>query len=208
VLDICCSYGINAALLNHDVTMAELYEHYTSPRAGRLSTVELAAWDREFYEERRRPDAWPVIGLDIAARAVRYAQAVGLLDAGYTDNLELRPPGVRLSDELDAVGLITVTGGGSYLTERTFDALLSAAGHPVWVEAFWLRTVPFAPIAGALAAHGLRTTADTSHPRPQRRFTDEREQRYAVEAVRALGEDPAGLEEAGHYYTVLYEARP
>ncbi|TQF02155.1 hypothetical protein E6W39_07540 [Kitasatospora acidiphila] len=208
VLDVCCSYGINAALLNHDLTMAELYEHYTGRRAQRLSTVELAAWDKEFYEERRRPDAYPVIGLDIAARAVRYAQAVGLLDAACTDNLELEPPGPRLSAALADVGLITMTGGGSYITERTFDALLSGAGRPVWVSAFWLRTVPFAPIAETLAAHGLRTTADTARTYPQRRFTDEREQRYAVAAVRALGEDPSGLEEAGLFQTVLYESRP
>ncbi|MDH6139720.1 MULTISPECIES: hypothetical protein [Kitasatospora] len=208
VLDVCCSYGINAALLNHDLTMAELYEHYTSRRAQQLSTVELAAWDKEFYEERRRPDAYPVIGLDIAARAVRYAQAVGLLDVACTDNLELQPPGPRLSVALADVGLITMTGGGSYITERTFDALLSGAGRPVWVSAFWLRTVPFASIAETLAAHGLRTTADTARTYPQRRFTDEREQRYAVAAVRALGEDPSGLEEAGLFQTVLYESRP
>jgi hypothetical protein len=32
VLDICCSYGINAALLNHHVTLEELYDRYTSPK--------------------------------------------------------------------------------------------------------------------------------------------------------------------------------
>jgi hypothetical protein len=208
VLDVCCSYGINAALLNHDLTMAELYEHYTGSRARQLSTVELAAWDKEFYAQRRRPDAFPVIGLDIAARAVRYAQAVGLLDTASAENLELQPPGPRLRAALADVGLITMTGGGSYITARTFDALLSRAGHPVWVSAFWLRTVPFAPIADTLAAHGLRITEDSERTYPQRQFTDEQEQRYAVAAVRALGADPSGREEAGLFHTTLYQARP
>ncbi|MFF2148095.1 hypothetical protein [Kitasatospora sp. NPDC058190] len=208
VLDVCCSYGINAALLNHDLTMTDLYEHYTGREAQKLSTDELMAWDKEFYAQRRRPDAFPAIGLDIAARAVRYAQAVGLLDVGCTDNLELHQPGARLSSALGDVGLITVTGGGSYITRRTFDALLSRARRPVWVSAFWLRTVPYGPIADTLAAHGLRTTADTARTHPQRRFTGEREQRFAVDAVRSQGMDPSGREEAGLFHTVLYESRP
>ncbi|SFY53587.1 hypothetical protein [Streptomyces sp. F-1] len=48
-----------------------------------------------FYAERRRPDAVPVFGLDIAAPAVHYAQQVGLLDAAFTDDLEQAPPGPR-----------------------------------------------------------------------------------------------------------------
>ncbi|MFB6812383.1 hypothetical protein [Streptomyces sp. NPDC056387] len=40
VLDLCCSYGIDAALLNHDLTLDDLYAHYTSPRpAGRPAPV-------------------------------------------------------------------------------------------------------------------------------------------------------------------------
>jgi hypothetical protein len=39
-------------------------------------------------------------------------------------------------------------------------------------------------------------------------FTDAREQGYAVDAVRALGADPVGREEAGWFHTVLHESRP
>ncbi|MCT7353527.1 hypothetical protein N4P33_15270 [Streptomyces sp. 15-116A] len=208
VLDLCCSYGINAALLNHDVTLAELYQRYTSEPARTMTSAELAAWDKHFYAERRRPDALPVYGLDVAAPAVRYAQAAGLLDAAFTDNLEQTPPGPGLSRALRDVGLITLTGGGSYITERTFTALLDGARRPVWVCAFVLRTVSYEPVVRTLTAHGLRTTADTSRTYPQRRFTDAREQRFAVEAVRALGADPTAREEAGRFHTVLYRSRP
>jgi hypothetical protein len=208
VLDVCCSYGINAALLNHDVTFRELYERYTSEAARTMSTAELAAWDREFYTQRRRPDALPVHGLDVAAPAVRYAREAGLLEDAFTDDLEQAPPGPRLSRALRDVGLITLTGGGSYVTERTFAALLDGARRPVWVCAFVLRTVSYEPVVRTLAAHGLRTTVDTSRTYPQRRFTDERERRFAIEAVRALGGDPAGREEAGWFHSVLYDSRP
>ncbi|MEU6512411.1 hypothetical protein [Streptomyces sp. NPDC046942] len=208
VLDVCCSYGINAALLNHDVTLAEMYERYTSPARQAMPTTELAAQDKEFYAERRRPDAVPVFGLDVAAPAVRYALEVGLLDAAFTDDLEQGPPGPALSRALAEVGLITLTGGGSYITARTFTALLDGARRPVWISAFVLRTVSYQPIVRALDGYGLRTTLDVSRTYPQRRFTDEREQRYAITAVRALGHDPAGREESGRFHSLHYESRP
>ncbi|MEU8976540.1 hypothetical protein AB0D11_46640 [Streptomyces monashensis] len=62
------------------MTLAELCEQYTSPARQTLSTTELAARDKEFYADRRRPDAVLVFGLNIAAPAVHYAQQVGLLD--------------------------------------------------------------------------------------------------------------------------------
>ncbi|MFI0743181.1 hypothetical protein ACH4PU_34665 [Streptomyces sp. NPDC021100] len=88
MLDICCSYGINAALLNHRVTLDDLYAHYTSPQATALTTAELIEWDRAYYAARRRPDAVRVIGLDAATNAISYARAVGLLEEGFDENLE------------------------------------------------------------------------------------------------------------------------
>ncbi|MEU5540206.1 hypothetical protein [Streptomyces sp. NPDC020362] len=208
VLDLCCSYGINAALLNHDVTLAEMYERYTSRTARSMSTAELASWDKEFYAARRRADTMPVIGLDVSVPAVHYARAAGLLDAAYTDDLEQGPPGARLTRALADVGLITLTGGGSYVTARTFAALLDRVRRPVWVSAFVLRTVSYDAIERTLAAHGLRTTADASRTYPQRLFTDERERQYAIAAVRSLGGDPTGREEAGRFHSVCYESRP
>ncbi|WP_254705663.1 hypothetical protein [Streptomyces vilmorinianum] len=209
VLDLCCSYGINAALLNHDVTLAELYARYTDPSVHELTSAELAVLDKEFYAARRRDDAAPVIGLDVAGHALRYAREVGLLDDAFAENLEEgAPPSPRLRAAMADVGLITLTGGGSYLTRRTFAALLEWAGRPVRVSAFVLRTVSYRPIADCLAEYGLRTVADPSRTYPQRLFTDAREQRFAVEAVRALGADPAGRESAGRFHTVLYESVP
>ncbi|WUC40090.1 hypothetical protein OG956_34970 [Streptomyces sp. NBC_00557] len=208
VLDVCCSYGINAALLNHDITLADLYERYVSPDRQELSTARLAEQDREFYAARRRPDAVPVFGLDVAAPAVRYALEVGLLDAAFTDDLEQGPPGPALRRALADVGLITLTGGGSYVTARTFTALLDGARRPVWVSAFVLRTVSYQPIVDALAARGLHTTLDATRTYPQRRFTDEREREYAITAVRALGHDPAGREDRGRFHSLHYESRP
>jgi hypothetical protein len=190
------------------VTLAEMYERYTSPAHRAIPTAELTARDKAFYAERRRPDAVPVCGLDVAAPAVRYALDVGLLDAAFTDDLERGSPGPGLSHALADVGLVTLTGGGSYVTARTFTALLDGARRPVWVSAFVLRTVSYDPIVRALAAHGLRTRRDATRTYPQRLFTDERERRYAIAAVRALGGDPTGREASGRFHSVRYESRP
>lgn len=208
VLDLCCSYGVNAALLNHDLTLAELYAHYTGPGARRLTTAELIERDKEFYAARRRPDAVRVLGVDIARNALDYAHAVGLLDAVHTDNLEEHAPTPALATAMADVGLITLTGGGSYISRRTFAALLECARRPVWVTAFVLRTVPYAPIAACLAGFGLTTRTDAGRTYPQRRFTSPQERRAAVSAVRLAGLDPTGREADNRYHAALYESRP
>lgn len=208
VLDLCCSYGINAALLNHHLTLAELYAHYTAPEAEHLSVAELIARDRRFYAARRRADATPVIGLDAARHAVGYALAVGLLDEAYAENLEALPPSGQLRAAVARTGLITVTGGISYITHRTFEALLGCADEPLWVSAFALRTVSYEPVRAALAAHGLVTESDPSRAYPQRLFTGSVERDHAIGQTVLAGHDPIGLESAGRYHARLYQSRP
>ncbi|MBV2153181.1 hypothetical protein RZ50_010070 [Kitasatospora sp. SUK 42] len=206
-MDICCSYGINAALLNHDLTLDDLYAHYTSPQAAALTTAELTAWDRSYYAAHRRPDAARVIGLDIATNAVSYARAVGILDDAFDENLETAPPSAALLGAVRNTDLITITGGASFLTPRTFQPLLANADGPVWVAAFVLRTGSYQEIAEGLAPYGLITQKDPAHTFPQRRFTSAREQQYAVEAVTAAGEDPRGKESEGYFHTTLHVSR-
>ncbi|RJO73694.1 hypothetical protein D5S18_21200 [Nocardia panacis] len=208
VVDLCCSYGINAALLNHDLTLADLYARYTLPQIAELDTVELIESDKEFYAARRRDDAVPVVGVDIAAPAIDYALAVGLLDAGFVENLETGAASPALLRAAGPAGLITVTGGASFLTARTFQQLLGAAVEPVWVAAFVLRTGSYRPIADALAEYGLVTEVDPARTVLQRRFTDLDEQRYAIAAVTEAGADPAGKETEGYYHAAVHLSLP
>jgi hypothetical protein len=208
VADLCCSYGINAALLNHHLTLGDLYARYTSPQVLRLKTTELIRRDRDFYAARRRQDAVPVAGLDIAAPAIDYALAVGLLDAGFAENLEAGTASAALRRAVHPVTLITVTGGVSFLTARTIDQLLGATREPPWVAAYVLRTGSYQPIADALSQHGLLTETDPARTVVQRRFTDPAEQRYAITAVIATGADPTGKEAEGSYHTTMHLSRP
>lgn len=210
VVDLCCSYGINAALLKHDVDLADLYAHYRSEEVAELSSEELAVLDRRFYSERRLPDAPEVIGLDAAAPAVDYALEVGLLDDGASENLERDEPSPELAKRLADADLLTVTGGIGYVTARTFNRLLSCSrpGRLPWVASLCLRTVPFDPIADCLSSHGLVTERLGDVTFPQRRFTSSAERESALTALARLGLNAEGLEAEGRYHANAYIARP
>jgi SAM-dependent methyltransferase len=211
VVDLCCSYGINAALLKHDIELRDLYHRYGSDEVAGLSTEELAARDRPFYASRRRERAPEVIGLDAAGNAVAYAVDVGLLDHGVVADLEgpCPAPGPSAS-AVGSADLLTVTGGIGYITERTFDRVLGwfDPERPPWVASLCLRTVPFAPIAERLAAHGLVTEQLDGVTVPQRRFTSEAEHRYALQELDVLGVDPTGREADGAYHANVFLSRP
>ena len=209
VLDICCSYGINAALLNHDLTLADLCTRYTGSETTTLSVEALVSADQVFYAAHRHPTGplARVVGLDPARNAVDYARAVGLLDVSFAENLETTPASAALLAAVRDVRLLTVTGGASFLSPRTFQPLLDNAERPVWVAAFVLRTGSYQPIADVLARYGL-VTEISARTYLQRRFTSPAEQRYAIDAVIATGQDPSGKETDGAYHTNLYLSRP
>ena len=208
VLDICCSYGINAALLNHNLTLADLWARYTGPETTTLSVGELVSADQVFYATHRHSAGQlaRVVGLDPARNAIDYARAVELVDAGFAENLETTPANAALLTTVRDVRLITITGGASFLSPRTFQPLLDNAERPVWVAAFVLRTSSYQPIADALARYELVTETST-RTFPQRRFTSPAEQRYAIDAVIATGHDPSGKETDGAFHTTLHLSR-
>ncbi|WEV27099.1 hypothetical protein OYE22_19275 [Streptomyces sp. 71268] len=209
VVDLCCSYGINAALLKHKLTLDELYERYTDPRLAALTSDQLIASDRRFFAERRLPDAARVVGLDAAKRAVGYARTAGLLDEAFGEDLERADPGPELRRAVAGAGLVTVTGGIGYITSRTVSRLAEVIEGPLWVAAFVLRGVSYEPVAEALRGFGLVTeTAGPKRTFVQRRFADVAERRHAIAGVVAAGADPRGKEDQGYYHAQLYVSRP
>lgn len=208
VVDLCCSYGVNAALLNHRLSLSELYGRYTGYRPDASTTRQLAEADRTFFATRRRDRAVRVTGLDAAQHAVDYARAVGLLDHGFAENLELDEPSPALRQALADTDLITVTGGVGYITERTFGRLLDSVSSPPWVAAFVLREVSYRPVSALLARAGLVTEKLTTRTFRQRRFADGDERRAALEALARRGLSITGKETDGFYHAELYLSRP
>jgi hypothetical protein len=151
-----------------------------------------------------------VVGIDVAERAIAYAERSGLQWASSRENLELGDPSAVLARRLSAVDLITVTGGVGYITERTFEHMIrhASAGNGCWVAAFALRWVPYRRIAEVLARYGLRTEQLSGHTFRQRRFADETERDYVLGELEARGIDPAGKETEGWYHANFYLSRP
>jgi SAM-dependent methyltransferase len=211
IVDVCCSYGINAALLKHEVTLDDLYERYGSEEVSDLSGEELARADAAFYAERLRNDAPVVVGLDVADNAVSYALRAGILDAGFSEDLEGGEPSGELSGAVEGADLVVVTGGIGYVTERTFERLLDRVrrgGGSPWVAALALRWVSYESVSGVLQDHGLATERLEGHTLVQRRFADRKEHEYVVGELRNMGIDPEGKESEGAYHDYFYLSRP
>lgn len=208
MMDLCCSYGVNAALVNHELTLDDLYGRYNSRDLDGVSSQDLMASDREYYAAHRRDRPARMYGLDAAAPAIRYAAGSGLLDGSFAEDLESHDPTAELAAAAAATDVITVTGGVGYVTSRTFGRLLDAAERPPWVAAFVLRTVPYEPIRETLAEHGLVTEQYGGRTFTQRRFADEQEQEGALKVLDEADVDPTGREADGYYHTDFFLSRP
>jgi len=215
VLDLCCSYGVNAALLKYDLTLDDLYARYASEDLRDLSCEGLAAADADFYAGRLKTMPPEIVGTDAAANAVSYALRTGILDAGTGEDLEQDEPTVDLQRSARGARLVTVTGGVGYIWQRTFDRALrcvagngSDAENAPWVAAFAVRFVDYTPVAAVLSEHGLTTEKLSIRTYPQRRFKDANEREHALRQLSDAGIDPAGKEETGWYHADLYLSRP
>lgn len=210
VLDLGCSYGVNAALLKHDLTMRDLYEHWGQPRLAEATPEEVVEYDRKFFARLGEGEDIEMIGFDQAERAVAFGEESGLLDAGVAVDLEVEPLSAPAKDDLAPVDLQVSTGCVGYVTETSFDRLLPAIkrGAPAWLANFVLRLFPFDPIADTLGEQGYVTEKLEDHAFVQRQFISPAEQVQVVDQLSERGIDPTGMEADGHLYAELYVSRP
>jgi len=209
IVDIGCSYGVNAAVIQYDLDFSDLAARYREPDMKAESVAEAIVDDAAFFDS---ADKWAdatFTGVDVAKEAAGYAKAVGLIDDAIVANLEEAPLDDEARAAISGADLVITTGAVGYVTERTFSRILDAVeGPPPLVAAFTLRQFPFDAIAEELKGFKLETEKLDGRFFPQRRFRDEEEAAGAIAAVEALGLDPAGLEAKGEYFAEFYLARP
>ncbi len=211
VVDLCCGYGVNAALLKHDVAMDDLYDRYESDEAVEMTTTELIDADRRYFSRRRRASpVGEVVGIDPADRAVGYSEAVGLLDAGAALDLEEQSPDEQLRARFAKADMITITGGTGYITGTTFEKVLEPIPEDrrPWIACFPLRIAPFHPFVQTFAEHGLKTEQVREYTYPQRRFVSEEERERAASKLAELGIDSRNPERDGYLHAEFHLARP
>ncbi len=208
VLDVGCSYGINAAVQRFPLTFDTLRRRYSGREMAGLSTQELKRLDRNFYA------AWPeksgakFIGLDISEPAIRYAKSVGLLEEGVAVDLENGSLSARDAEVLLPANVLLSTGCIGYVGEKTYRQLVSVTATPPWVISFVLRMFPYDKMASALSEIGLVTERLAGVTFVQRRFRDAEEFEGSLAALAAVGIETDGLESEGVYHAELYLSRP
>ena len=209
MLDVCSSYGVNAALLRNDVTLSELGERYLGLNDD-VTAAQVAAGDRALLAGRSRGTSRTVYGLDAAPNAIAYAKQAGLVDDGWAADLESGTAPQALVTALGDVSLIVCTGGVGYVGVPTFETLVGLVGDPadLWLAVFVLRVFDYGDIAEMLAEHGLVTERVEGRTFLQRRFADADEQAAAIVDVRSRGLDPAGKEADGWFHADCFVTRP
>lgn len=208
VLDVGCSYGMNAAVHRYPLGVSDLRHRYSRREIMGLSSADLIDLDCAYYA------AWPEIGrsrflgLDVSRPAIDYARKVGLIDHGVVANLEME--GLKPEDAaiLGKADVILSTGAVGYVTEKTFGSLVDAAESPPWVISFVLRMFPFDRLEASFAERGMVTERLAGATFVQRRFRDAEEFGRTLAAVESLDIDTAGVEADGLLQAELYLSRP
>lgn len=209
VVDVGCSYGVNAAMLKYDLTFDELALRYLDAEMQERSVAETIIADKQTFDAMPEKIDASFVGIDVAGEAAGYADAVGLLEDAVIENLETAPLSPVGARALRGTDLVITTGAVGYVGADTFSSIMDASkSEPPWVAAFVLRQFPFESIADALADYGLATERLQAATFVQRRFRDHAEQDGAIEAVRAAGRDPEGFETEGYFHAELYLSRP
>ncbi|GAA2611600.1 class I SAM-dependent methyltransferase [Actinomadura fulvescens] len=206
VLDIGCSYGINAALLRCDTTMKELYDRYGD--AEDADRGELLAGDRELVDSHDRLKRTRFLGLDASYQALEYALQAGFIDGAMHADLEARDPTPHERERLAGVDLVISTGCVGYVTERTISRIVAVhGGRKPWMAHFVLRMFPFDPVTEVLAEAGYETVRHEGVFK-QRRFATPEEQSLVLDRLAGIDVDPRGLETDGWFYAELFVSRP
>lgn len=208
ILDVGCSYGVNAALHRFPVSFASLRQRYARREMMEIDGAELIRLDRNFYA------AWPevgsarFVGFDISEPAIRYANVVGLHDAGVAADLEISDLTPEDAAVISPANVILSTGSVGYVTDKTYRKLLGAMPKDPWVISFVLRMFPYDGFIAAFKERGMVTEKLMGATFVQRRFRDEEEFEGSLSALAARGIATEGFESEGLFQAELFLSRP
>lgn len=211
MLDLCTGYGINGALLNHRVSMDDLYRHYKSADAHPAPPGERIQKDRAYFRKHRLQEPFArVTGIDVAGNALAYARDVGVLDDTLQINLEAAPLVTGHIPRIARADMITVTGGFSYIGARSMMRLLSLFpdDRMPWILAFPLRHTDFSECEAVFARFGLQVEQWDRWAFQHRNFANDGERAAVLDAYDA-DDDPIDQPLSDrHFQATLYVARP
>jgi hypothetical protein len=210
VLDLGCSYGINAAVLKYGCSMSELRERYGEFDDESTPPRDVLSADQHTFAKLEAERDLTVIGVDRAQFASSYGFWAGLLDDAIPENLEESDPSPQAASAMAKCDLVISTGVVGYVTERTFERIIAcqAPSELPWIASFVLRMFDYTDVAKTLARRGYVTEKLDGRYFRQRRFADAAEQAHVERLLAAKGLDFEGFEGEGYYLAEFFLSRP
>ena len=208
VVDVGCSYGINAALHKFGLSMSEVQARFAAKTAEQVSTDDLRDDDHRFFRALELQEDLVFTGVDVAENAVRYATETRILDGAVTQDLERNSLNDSAKLAIDGADFVISTGAVGYVGRATFERIAEAGPSRPWIAAFVLRQFSFRPIASMLAERGYTTELLEDAIFPQRRFVNLEERREAIGRLKGMGRPPTPLERDGWFAANFFLARP
>ncbi len=197
ILDLACGYGTFGAVLRHYGSAAALF---AATAAG-----------SPLPPRRQSPlGAAPIVGLDIAAPAVRFAASAGFIDEGLTEDLAAGPPSPEAAARLGEADLVVEVGAEWTALGRLLPHLLPALRRRPPLLLGPRGDAPTGPVFAALAAGGYEGQRLTTEPLRFRRFADA-DERAAAGRREALEGATAASDADGyrmHIFLFAPAARP
>lgn len=206
IVDVGCSYGVNAALLKHDMSLDDLYRIYgaDAPDDHQMLLIR----DQGLFAG-AADDALSMVGVDAAERAIAYAVDAGMMDAGVATDLEKNDPSLSDRQAVENADMIISTGCVGYVTEASLHRLVEPSlNNNVWMANFVLRMFDYEPVEDMMAAQGYVTEKLGGTMFPQRRFASDQEREKVLDNLSDRGLSPDGLESTGWYFAELHVSRP
>lgn len=208
ILDLGSSYGINSALLNHELIMSELDNFFIrdTPSPSIKST-------QNFFDE--LPNNNPNLEfylVDTSSQALEFAQNAGLCKDSFCVNLEKETVPYGLQQAMQDIDLIISTGCVGYIGEKSFSKIFSYIENdngPLPIFAFTvLRIFNTIDIENTFRENNFELIKTRIGPLKQRQFYDNVEMNDTLDLLKRRNIETKNLEESGHYFADFYVGGP
>ena len=207
LVDLGCSYGVNATLLKWNFGLDEVFTHHESNPEQAVEWSEQIRLDQNWLKT-NEPRLLNIVGVDIAQNALDYALAAKIIDGTVCGNFEKQTLDSTQRNKVRDADLLISTGCIGYVTQATIAALLDAmAPKQPWMVHFVLRMFSFDDVERLANERGYETIK-SRHPVRQRKFASKEEQQNALERLSTMSVDTKGYEDDGRYYADFFLSRP
>jgi len=207
ILDLGSSYGINSALLGHELIMSELDNFFENNPESSLKATQ------NFFDELPNNDPNLEFYLnDTSSEALEFAKKAGLCEESFCVNLEKEPIPSEFQQALREIDLIVSTGCVGYIGWKAFEKIfenIDSERTPLPLFAFTvLRIFQMDDIKQVFAENNFELVKTKVGPLKQRKFHDEEEKIKTINLLREREIDTTGLEDNGYYFADFYVAGP